>query len=102
LRELKMPSIARGTDGSNPSPSSGELRTHLWYSIRNPMTGRENSGTNAIVGCLSACNPPLITVGFHELGAEEKDLGRVINPHEDDNERASGPVGRRHYLLLPM
>ena len=26
---LKMPSIARGTDGSNPSPSSGESRANL-------------------------------------------------------------------------
>src|SRR3984893_14575108 len=44
---------------------------------------------------LPAC-PPLITVSFRELGAEQKDLGRVIDPHEDDDERARSAVDRRH------
>jgi hypothetical protein len=37
--------------------------------------------------------PPLITVGFRELGAEQEDLGGVIDPYQNDDERARSAVG---------
>lgn len=37
--------------------------------------------------------PPLIAVGFRELGAEQEDLGGVIDPYQNDDERARGAVG---------
>ena len=55
---------------------------------RGSKCGRLGYAVPAIAaGELSAC-PPLIAVGFRELGAEQKDLGRVIDPHENDDERA--------------
>jgi hypothetical protein len=58
--------------------------------------GRENSDTNPVVGYLSVLNTPLITVGFREFGAERKDLSRVVDPYENNDERARRAVSRRH------
>ena len=40
--------------------------------------------------------PPLIAVGFREFGAEQKDLGRVIDPYQNNDERARSAVAGRH------
>ena len=37
--------------------------------------------------------PPLIAVGFRELGAEQEDLGRIIDPYQNDDKRARSAVG---------
>jgi len=33
-------------------------------------------------------------IGVGELGAEEEDLGRVVDPGQDEDHPARGPVGR--------
>ena len=37
--------------------------------------------------------PPLVAVSLRELGAEQEDLGRVIDPYQNDDERARSAVG---------
>lgn len=36
---------------------------------------------------------PLIAAGLRELGAEQQDLGRVIDPYQNNDERARSAVG---------
>jgi hypothetical protein len=58
--------------------------------------------THIFCGLLSRClsqlmeRPPLIAVGFRELGTQQEDLSRVKDPYQNDDERARGPVGGRH------
>ena len=56
----------------------------MWVSFRIFVT---------IHGC-----PPLIAVGFRELGTQQEDLGRVKDPYQDDDERSRGAVGGRHII----
>jgi hypothetical protein len=37
--------------------------------------------------------PPLIAVSLRELGAEQEDLGGIIDPYQNDDERARSAVG---------
>src|ERR1700739_945034 len=57
---------------------------------------KQNSGCQRQRKRLSTVNSPLITVSFCELGAKQKDLSRVIDPYENDDERARGAVSRGH------
>src|SRR3984893_8495634 len=40
--------------------------------------------------------PPLIAVGFRELGTQQEDLGRVKDPYQNDDERSRSAVGGRN------
>jgi hypothetical protein len=62
--------------------------------------GKQNSGCQRQRKRLSAVNSLLITVSFCELGVEQKDLSRVIDPYENDDERARGAVSRG-YITAP-
>lgn len=76
------------------SLGSGTVQTEMTLSISHPCYTATVGLADSPCGLLQfKPRPPLIAVGFRELGAEQEDLGRVIDPYQNNDERARSAVG---------
>src|SRR5437660_1135514 len=95
--------------GARPIPRSTSFLTGLAPAPRISRYGRFWINTPAPIGARSGLvrdanrslprfgeRLPAVAVRLGELGAEKKDLGRVVDPYQDDDQRARGAVGRGH------
>jgi hypothetical protein len=72
----------------------GTARTAMTLSISRACYAATVRSANSPCGLPQfEARPPLIAVGLRELGAEQEDLGRVIDPYQNDDQRARSAVG---------